>query len=259
MFLKSLTAWLSLVVAVIALVLSQFPPIPSYFASPHISFTAKGLHIKHSLGLLSLTPYLHINNSGKARSTISKIELILAKQNHLSFRRTLFAQFYYLEPSTLALNQAPTPIPFSNIAIPSGETWGAYVDFHKSLSNAEKIQFADISEKVNEEIQAGFSNKPPSVKELVKISDDLFGKIKSISDEQLESFQVGQYTLRFNLFDDSNSEIVAKKCYSFAVFEHHLNIIRTITDQYQTGAGILFMTPAQKGFYVDLVDTNCTH
>lgn len=255
---KNLTAWLSLAVATVALTLSQLPPIPSYFSSPQLSLTANRiLQVRHSIGDLVLVPFLQINNSGNAQGTVSRLELLLTKQDSPSFRRTLSAQAYYLKPATVALNQTPTAIPFGHIAVPAGETWETYIDFYEPPSVANRLQRADIQGRVSAEIQEGLSEMSPYDNELAEISDELFEEIKSLADQRLKSFQIGEYTLQLKVFGDADDVPVAEKCYSLTVFQGHLSRFDAITDQYRFGAGISYPPPGQVGFMGDLFDTNC--
>ena len=258
MDIKNLTAWLSLGLATLALVLSQLPPIPSYFALPELDVTAhRNLKVRHYLGGLVLIPFLQINNSGKVRGTISKIELVLTKPDNSSFRRKLLAQAYYLKPQTIALNQAPTAIPFGRISVSPGETWETYIDFYEPLNAARRLEAADIQGRVAAEIQEGLADKSALSNELVQISNELFNEIKVHTDERLSSFELGEYRLYLKLFGENNSEPAARRCYSITVFEGHLGQLDTITEQYRFGAGITFPFPRQAGFLGELFDVEC--
>ena len=258
MEIKNLTAWLSLGIAVTALVLSQFPPVPSYFALPELAITAhRNLQVKHHLGDLLLVPFLQINNSGKVRGTVTKIELVLTKQDNSSFRKSMLAQAYYLKPDTIALNQAPTAIPFGHISVSPGETWETYIDFYEPTNAARRLEAADIRGRVNAEIQQGLAEKLDINNELVYISNDLFDEIKTYTDERLSLFEIGEYRLYLELFGESNSEPTARRCYSFTVFEGHLSQLDAITEQYRFGAGITFPSPPQTGFLGEIFDVEC--
>ena len=259
MDIKNLAAWLSLGIAIVALVLSQFPPIPSYFALPELKLTAhRSLQVRHYLGDLVLVPFLQISNSGKVRGTISKIELTLTKQDSPSFRKHLLAQTYYLKPETISLNQNPTPIPFGHISVPPSETWETYIDFYESPNAARRLRIAKIQGRAAAEIQKGLADKSPLDSELAEISNELFDEIKAHTDERLSSFEIGEYRLYLKLFGESSSEPTARRCYSLTVFEGHLSRFDAITEQYRFGAGIIFPLPLQAGFLGDLFDVECT-
>ena len=256
---KNLTVWLSLGIAMIALVLSQLPPIPRYFALPKLDVTAhRNLQVRHYLGDLVLVPFLQINNSGKAQGAITKIELVLTKQDDPSFRKNLLAQAYYLKPETIALNQTPTAIPFGHISVPPSETWETYIDFYEPPSAARRLRAADIQGRVAAEIQESLADKSPLNNELAEISNELFDEIRAHTDKRLSSFEIGEYRLYLRLFGESESEPAARRCYSLTVFEGHLSRFDAITEHYRFGAGITFPLPGQAGFLGDLFDVECT-
>lgn len=253
MNIRNLTAWLSLGIATIALVLSQLPPIPSYFALSELNLTVnRNLQVRQYLGDLVLTPFLQIRNSGKVRGTVSKIELVLTKQDSPSFRRNLLAQAYYLKPETISLSQTPTAIPFGYITVPPNEAWEAYIEFYEQPSAARRLETADIRGRVTTEIQESFTDN-----ELAEISNELFDEIEIHTNERLSSFEIGEYRLHLKLFGESNSEPAAQGCYSLTVFEKHLNLLDGITEQYRFGFGIIFPPRTQPGFLGDLFDVEC--
>ena len=260
MGIKNLTVWLSLGLAMIAVVLSQFPPIPSYFALPKLNLTAhRNLQVRHYLGDLVLTPFLQISNSGNAQGTFAKIELVLTKQDSPSFRKKLLAQFHYLMPTTVAINQTPTRIPFGQVSVSPGETWQTYIDFFEPPNTAWQLRAKNIQARVGGEIQNKLANRPLSDSGLVEISNKLFDEIKILTKERLSSVEIGEYRLYLKIFGDSNSEPAVQKCYSFTVFEGHLGQFDAITERYRFGAGITFPSQAGEGFSGDLFDVECAH
>ncbi|MDD9824786.1 MAG: hypothetical protein OXU43_06415 [Gammaproteobacteria bacterium] len=266
---KHISTWLSFTVAVLALTLSQLPPIPSYFASPDLSLTVKGLRVNQFLGNLLLHPFLQINNSGKSLVTVSKIELILTKQAPPVFEKTFSAEFYQ-EASTLPYGlpagfHAQTP--FGNIVILPDEVWNTYVHFQEKLDDATRIQHGKIMAKISSEALENYSNGPFLGPYYYDLSDELFREFKSRSDALLNLFLIGQYNIRLKVFDDSNLASVTEKCYSFTVFDGHLDNIKVTTAMQRIHPqGRVSLYPlgplgplGQKGFYVELVDMDCAN
>ena len=264
MDIKSLTAWLSLGVATIALILSQLPPIPSYFSLPKLNLTAhSSLQIRHNFGDLVLVPFLQISNSGNAQGMVSKIELILTRKDKPSYRKHLLAQTYSPKPGTIAPYQAPVVIPFGHISVLPKETWATYISFYETPNTAWQIKTANIHARVAADIRKSWSeNLSTHVHESPKISNQLFDEIKNLTDERLSSFEIGQYRLHLKLFGGNNSKPIAHKCYSLAVFDGHLSQLDAITEQYRFGTVIGFthsfipFSP-QLGFVSELSDVEC--
>ena len=264
MDIKNFTAWLSLGVATIAIILSQLPPIPSYFSLPELNLTAhRSLQVRHNFGDLVLVSFLQISNSGNAHGTVSKIKLILTKPDDTSYRKNLLAQAYNPKPETIAPYQGPAVIPFGHISISPGETWETYIYFYETPNTAWQIKTANIHARIAADIQKSWSeNLSTHTHEPLKISDKLFDEIKNLTDERLSSFEIGQYRLHLKVFGENNSKPIAHKCYSLAVFDGHLSQLDAITKQYRFGTAIGFSRPfipfsPQLGFVSELSDVEC--
>ena len=257
MDIKSTTAWASLGIALTALVLSQFPPIPSYFASPSLELTAyNSLHVRHYLGDLVLVPYLQVNNSGTAPGKISKIELEIAKQDKPSVRKSLLAQSYYLKPDTVSLNQTPTSLPLGQVAVPPGETWETFVDFFETPNEARRVRTANIQHQVAEQIQTALAVEQRPANSPVEISSELLDEIKTLSNAGLSWFEIGEYRLVLKLFGEHPHHPVAQQCYALTVFEGNLSQLSVITEEYRFGAGITFPLRNTSGFVGNLSERN---
>ena len=262
MYTQNLTAWLSLGVAALAVVLSQFPPLMTYYASPEFELVADSpINVSHNLGEIVLSPYLQIKNSGDAEGTVSKIELIVSKKGDSSFKKGMRAQIYYLKPSAISPGQLPVQIPFSNISIQPGETWEAYVDFFKAHDVSRRGKIAEFRERVSSEFlesQKQRSNKQGIVYfEPPTISDDLFNRIKSHTEKELSPFVIGQYSLHLKLYSKSDQEPDLQKCYLFTVFEGDLREMDRITGMYRTGLGIISPYFHRIGFPGDITKSEC--
>ena len=258
---KQITAWLSIIVATIALVLSQFPPIISYLDEPEFELIAyKNVHIRHHFGEISLAPFIQIENSGNARGKISKLELILTNTAGDSFKKKLIAQQYYPKPGAVAPYQLSPTIPFGHISIQSKETWEAYVDFFVTPDIPKRDKVVDFEERMISEIQSKEQGVSPNFKfdySEPKISDELFDEIKAFTDQKISSFVIGVYTLHLKLYDEGNTDVVAQKCYSLSVHGGQLKLLNKITDMYRNGEGIIYPPIGRVGFIANLFDATC--
>ena len=143
---------------------------------------------------------------------------------------------------TVAFNQIPIPEkPFVTISVPPGKTWETYARFYKTPDVAGQAETKKIADRFNEEIQSSS-----------KISGKLVKEIKILTEKKLQSFKIGEYRVSLRLFDETNSEPAAQKCYSFTVFDYHLKQFATITDHIRPG-----IFPGQGKFSIDLSDAEC--
>ena len=231
---KNLSAWLSLGVATLALVLSQFSPIPSYFALPKLDFTVhKMLRISHALGEPILFPFLYINNSGNAQGSVSKIELVLTRLDS-SFSKTFVAESYSQpEASVSFFNNPELSIPFGHIGISPGETWEGYIHFHEPFNLEQQNKNSEISRQMQEEFQEHFAGGQISGR--FTFSEDLFRAIKKLTNDRLKSFGIGQYKIHLKIFDKSHTDPIVQHCHSFIIFDEPLKWFDKITETYRFG------------------------
>lgn len=255
---KSITAWLSLAVSVVAVILSQLPPLRTFISSAELDIDLnRNLQIRHIVGDIDLLPYVQISNSGSAPGVIGTIELVVTRKDTPSFKKVLTAQSYFLKPTSVGLNQTPTAIPFGRIAVPPHETWDTYAEFFETPSSARRIEIARMQSKVSEQIQDAIKMISPPNSKLAEISPELFSELSSNANARLKDFSIGEYILRARVLSTEVSQVLAEKCYTFAVYEGHISQLNAITEQYVYGAGIAYPPPGQVGFSADLYDFSC--
>jgi hypothetical protein len=254
---RSITAWLSLGVSVVAVVLSQLPPLRTFVSSAKLDVDLnRNLQVRHIVGDIDLLPYVQISNSGSAPGVIGTIEIIITRKDTPSFKKVLTAQSYFLKPTSVGLNQTPTAIPFGRIAVPPHETWDTYAEFFETPSSARRIEMARMQSNVSLQIQDALKAISPPNTKLAEISDELFTELSSNANARLKDFTIGEYILRARVLS-TESQLLTEKCYTFAVYEGHISQLNAITEQYRYGAGITFPPPGQVGFLADLYDLSC--
>ena len=240
----NIAAWLSMSIAAVALVLSQLPPLPSYFNSPQLSVeVGTQLNIEHYLGHMILQPsYVQIENSGGAPGTVSSIKAQLAIDDRTW---SLWGQYYQDLPFTMSFGQHVTPAPFASFDVPPNVTRKKYVRFFSRLKDKEIAMIHNTREQALKEISTRWNEvmensptgivRPLQISEM-KISDKLFKSIETRANQRLALLESGNYELRVSV-QDASEVVLANSCYTFSLKNDHMQKLKEITERYKDGQG----------------------
>ena len=236
----------------------------SYHASPEFELIVYSpIKVHHYFGEIILSPFLQIKNSGDAEGTVSKIELVISKQDGSSYKKNLRVRSYYPTPGAISPGQFSVQIPFGNISIQPGKIWEAYVDFFKAPDVSMRGNIADFRARVSSEIQESQIQRSNmqhrANKKIPTISDGLFNNIKTYTEDRLSTFKIGQYSLHLKLYSkqERDPELAFQKCYLLTVFEGDMLQMGRITAKYRYGEGIIFPNFSNPGFMGDINNVEC--
>jgi hypothetical protein len=223
-----LTKYGELIVAVCALILSQLPPLTTFFSKPDTSIKILSeIDIEHRFGYFFLFPYVQFHNSGNSRDIFTKITFNLSKAED-NFTRKMEAQQILEQniPGDQSVSFSKT-IPFSSIPIKANEIWNGRLEISKQLSQNEQEEFDKFVGAIIEQIE---------FQELPKIKTELFQNISRVSEERLRDFTKGTYYLKASFKSEKTG--ITNKCYSFIIHENDLKRLEQITKQYEYGRPI---------------------
>lgn len=252
----SLAAWLSLTVAMAAVVLSQLPPIRSYFDSPRIQISAGNqIYVEHMLGHIVLQPFIQITNEGDASGKVSSLQAILTA-NDTNYEVDLSAQQYLEPPNAVGFGQTVVPRQFLDVVVGSNSTWKNYVRFFKQLSDDDIVMIKATHATVVRELTAAPASPATGLK---VISDESFGKIMVDVNRRLGQFKQGKFGLKIEARGgDQEEEVIAQSCYRFVLSDSDRRTLDTITGRYKLGHGIVIPTMGDQGTYVNLHEEDCS-
>lgn len=201
----------STLVAVIALFLSQLPPLKEYIKGVKIRINAADtVIISHYLGSVALTFFLNIVNIGGRSVSLSRINCII--KDNSGFNLSLPVKRYYSrQPSSHPNFHYPKHY-LGNISLKPEEHWSEIVHCFKTLSEDEEIVVNKIMEMKGKEFEI----------HVTKFFDDKF-KLKE-----------GDYQLLIAAVSESE-KILAVCGYNFTLYSHHINKLRLIKSLYKNG------------------------
>jgi len=242
-------AFWSTLIALLALVLSQLPPVREILKPRELRIVVpEALFLYHFMGNLQMSAFLTLNNVGGRGITVQKIECVLIHEEG-SPRYRLPAQTYWPR----AQSGSGQELFIGWVPLKPEEHWAETVHFYKFWSVQDEEDSAAIISRIRNDIYAkrallepGLVNKPVDADEkLVKEAKDFFEKRFTLAK--------GNYKVLIAAISEK-SEAVSVRGFDFTLYDHHLRTLRSIEDDYKTGAGIYFNSedPLKSGVNVRL-------
>jgi hypothetical protein len=237
-------ATLSLVISLLAVVLSQFHPLYTFLDKPKLAGAVNPeIMVTHSWGGISLNLYLRLANTGRATGTVNRVEMFLEKAEPTSYRKRLPVNWYVSTPATLAPGETQTQLPFGPHDIAPDGRWENFViafePFAKDQQNHITNLVQEMQKQLNAQMHAPHPDKTLYPAEPFHVDDKLFDEISRFVHKNLAGFGLGEYNLLVMFWDDKSEKPFSVSCYSFSVFEADVQSMENVVDQYRTGNGII--------------------
>ena len=233
-------------VALIALVLSQLPPVHLWLRPRRLEVEVHSrVGITHKVGNPNVAMFVSVRNTGGRELRIRSMKLELFRDG--TSLGTLPAQNYFETPSSQA---SVLFVPFS---LKPGETWAHATSFLKFFDRAtEKLYRASesaLSADIRQKLAAKAEGDDQAVKgeaAIVKVFLDLFA--------QLFLWSPGEYALDLTVNAEPGSASFSKK-YRFTLYESDSEELRSHADDYIFGGGLTYNIPRHMGIFVPLAHT----
>jgi len=235
-------AFWAVVVAAIAIVLSQLPPIHTLVRRAKVEMELYSrIHITHKVGNPNVQLHIILTNVGGRSARIKGITLSLKRDGKDVV--ALPAQNYLqnLDDKTTVL--------LTSFALKSKEEWAHIVSFlnyfsrsdEKRYRSAEVLLKNDISEKMK---------LPENKDRLVEAEGKHVSGFISMLDEKFVWFS-GEYELRVSV-EASDKKASASKNYRFTLFESDSGELLRVKDDYKLGDGIYWDSGNHPGVIVQI-------
>lgn len=220
----------AVIVATLALVLSQLPPISSLIKKAKLDLELYSkIAITHKVGNPNLQLHLIISNIGGRKVKIKAINASLKKDNkHLV---TLPAQNYLQ-------NQADkNTVLFTPITLMQNNEWAHIINFLNFFSRDEEIKYNELETKMlfDYRKRSNLTKKNEDDPELIELSEDVVAPAIPFFDEHF-LWKTGEYLLELTVITDKKSTDITKN-YRFTIFETQENQLKSITEYFKYGGG----------------------
>jgi hypothetical protein len=218
----------AVVVAFIAVALSQLPPVHLWFRRARIDLeTHSRIHITHKIGNPNLQLHLILSNVGGRLVRVKNI-IVKVKRDGKEVA-VLPAQNYLQNPNDT------NAIMFTSFSLKPKEEWAHIVNFLNYFSRADEKRYRSAESNLRADIL--MQKQIPGNKDvLVETTDDLVAPFKSIFDEKF-IWNPGEYEIA-TLVITSNSRANITKNYRFTLFESDSAELSKVANDYKYGDGI---------------------
>ena len=237
----------SAVAALLAIVLSQLPPVILWFRPRRLEVEVHSrIQITHKVGNPNLSMYVSITNTGGRTLQVRDMSLSLFRDGeHLG---VFPAQNYFETPSS---QQSVLFVPFT---LKPGEDWAHGTNFLKLFDRSTEKYYranesalkADISRKLRERDD---DDKRPvaAEKHLVEPFYQLF--------EKLFIWTPGEYIVEL-MVNAQPGHASFKKQYRFTLYETDSFELRSHAEDYPYGGGLAYNVDSHAGIFVPLQQHN---
>jgi hypothetical protein len=223
--------------ALVAVALSQLPPIRLWFKRPKLELEVhRQLAVNHDVGRPLLQIYLMITNTGGRNARINSI-ILKVERNGLEVA-TLTAMGYF---DTTASKEAVLMVPFE---LAPDASWGHTVNFHSPMSRDEERRFRSDQAALRAEIQRLIELQRAETADSKNAvsADDTF--VRPFIERFNKAFiwSEGEYSIQMTV-ETSRGRFAAT--YKFVLYESDRDDLRRRTENYAQGFGVIFLDAPQ--------------
>ncbi|WP_338802529.1 hypothetical protein V9L13_11195 [Pseudomonas sp. RSB 5.4] len=221
----------SLVVSVLAVILSQLPPIHLLLRPRRLEVEVHSrVQLTHRVGNPNLGLVVGITNSGGRSLRIRSMHLDLVRDGQPLV--TLHAQAYFETPSSTS---TVLLVPFF---LKPGDSWAHAVTFFNNFERqVDKAYRADLA-RLRTDIRKKIDAQPPDKRELVEAEPQMIAPFSELF-RKLFIWETGEYMFTLSVIAAPGSASYTKK-YRFTLYESDTEELRQQAERYKYGAGIAY-------------------
>lgn len=221
----------SVVVSLVAIVLSQLPPIHLIVRPRRLEVELHSrVQLAHRAGNPNVSIVVGVNNSGGRDLNIRSMHIELKRDGQQL--ASLPAQAYFESPSSTS---SVLLVPFS---LKPGEQWTHSVNFFKHFERQVEKEFRGHLSRLKSDIRQKLNNRPSDNKDLVEAEPELVGYFERLFNS-LFIWRAGEYVLSLKVTAEPGSASYSKD-YRFTVYESDFEELRAQVDRYKYGAWIAY-------------------
>ncbi len=230
-------------VAVLALVLTQLPPVKLWFRSSRLEVEVHSrVQLTHKVGNPNLGMYVGIRNIGGREVRVRSITASLARDGNLLGVYPIVNFF-----ETPSSSSAVLFVPFT---LRPSESWAHGANFLRLFDrNTEKF-YRERESELRSNIRRKLAARAEDDKELV-IADTEYVQPFLDMFNRMFVWLPGEYTLDLQIQVESGKAAFGRN-YRFTLFESDSDELRSHTDDFKHGGGLSYNVDRHAGVYVPL-------
>lgn len=229
--------------AVLALILTQLPPIRLWFRRSRLEVEVHSrVQLTHKVGNPNLGMYVGIRNIGGREVRVRSINVALSRDAQPLGTYPVFSFF-----ETTSSSSAVLFVPFT---LRPSETWAHGANFLRVFDrNTEKL-FRERDSRLRADIRRKLAARAEDDKELVVADDANVTPFQEMFN-RLFVWLPGEYTLDLQIEVESGQTAFGRR-YRFTLFESDSEELRSHTDDYKHGGGLAYDVDRHVGVQVPL-------
>ncbi|WP_199611593.1 hypothetical protein [Flocculibacter collagenilyticus] len=233
----------SFLVAFVALILSQLPPIRLWFKKAKLDLELYSrVHITHKVGNPNIQTHLILRNIGGRNTRIKEISIDIERDG--KFLDTLIAQNYLPD----ALNNQS--VLFTNFSLSPNDEWSNRVNLLNYFDREEEKSFKASEKALREEIIRLREPLKDGDKTNVKVTDQFVEPFTQMFKNKF-IWKPGDYQFHINVKTlDQKADI--KKSFRFILFESQSEDLESYVKDFNIGAGISYDVNDHSGVLVQV-------
>jgi len=244
---KDLVAWLSLIIAGFAVLLSQFKPIYTYFEKADILVTiGDRVEVTHNLGLLYFTTDIAFQNRGPVSGDVKTINIFITDGN--DFSKVMKCRYFESPGGQFTFYSGMPRIRFSTLPLEPGSPTQTRFQFYEELPDDREARLQDVFVQASN--QLGQFN--PNVTQRREVSNELFAEMTELSEIGLGSFTApSDYDIMF-VFENGEGKVIDRALFKMSVRQNQIDLLAGITENYKYGERLVRPSTQGGGFYAEL-------
>ena len=229
----------SVVVALLALVLSQLPPIRELLKATKVNMTIpEQFQLYHYLGNPQINLFLDIHNLGGRKVDVSKVDCIIKdKDSEFTWRSPVRT---YYSRQNITPGQQVQELFVGTISLKSGDQWCETVHCYQNWNRAEEERVNMIVTRIRGDINEKSTKRglQQQTVGLIEAEESLVNEAKSFFHSKWKMGE-GNYQLFISLISDSG-KILCLHGFDFTLFSGYVQTLKSSLEEYKYGAGIYF-------------------
>jgi len=230
------------VMAALALILSQLPPVRVLLRKSHLNMQPYDrLNVTHWLGNPIVNLHVQIMNSGGRSVRVSSLvlELILDDGTKLS----LPAQSYSRPGNT------SSTFLFTPFRLDPDQEWANFVAFFTPLNMNKERKSKQLIKELKTKIDGMINSIPQDLrgKEIVEVDEESVANLKDFFRNNM-IWRPGEYAAVLKLQSDPERASFVRQ-FRFTLFEADVQDLEERTSRFKTGAGLYFRDAGQTEVY----------
>ncbi|MEO8188534.1 MAG: hypothetical protein ABI580_14355 [Burkholderiaceae bacterium] len=238
------TFWAA-VLALVAIVLSQLPPLHLLFRPKRLEVEVHSrIGVTHKVGNPNASMVVSIRNTGGRELRVKGLVLNIARDGKPLL--SLPAQNYFETPSSTS------SVLFVPFTLKPGETWAHSVAFLNVFDRLTDKYFRERLSALDSDIRQKLRERPQDDNNAVAANSFLVRPFLELF-EKLFVWLPGEYVVELQVHAEPGSASYTKK-YRFTLYESDVADLRSHLDDYKFGGGLAYNVERHSGINIPLTE-----